>query len=71
MKIDPVFPTGSQFTPPRYKFVRSPNGFRLSPYQGDSPSQENEVVEVTSPSHSDDGALVFSLSVLVLVVLFV
>lgn len=70
MKIDPVFPTGSQFTPPRYKFVRSPNGFRLAPHQRDEPAQSAEVVEVTSPSHSVDGALVFSLAVLVLVVLF-
>ena len=69
MKIDPVFPTGSQFTPPRYKFVRSTNGFHLVPHQNTPPQVVQEVVEPES-TRTSDRALLFSLVILALVTLF-
>jgi len=69
MKIDPIFPTGSSFVPPRYKFVRNSRGFRLEPYQNPSPS--SFTVEPTQDENNTSaGALLFSLVVYVALILF-
>jgi hypothetical protein len=70
LKIDPLFPLGSQFTPPRYKFVRSSNGFHLAPHQNQTQVFQEEVVEDTSSTSTSNKALLFSLTLLTLLVLF-
>ena len=69
MKVDPVFPVGPSVSLPRYKFVKR---------GGMTPVSDSLSIEAILPSKPDaethdtgDRALLFSLGLLALIVLFV